>query len=243
MERSRAHAMPAGVAMAGGLLALAALSGAHPAAADASTEGARPHQPVVLADEQDHHDPTPTPTPTRTPDVTDDPIVVGDPHDGMHEEDRTPPSDEGHGHVPDADHHEPTTSPEDGHGHGQPVPEGSGAPADGAPSIEPSPGHDGTGGHGDEGTHGATGGDDHGTSGDDDGHADTGGHGAVVDTSAKPREAVLGGFLIVNSIVLAAGAIVRRRDRTTAAEKAAAKAVRLREAATPAPGTTKDAPR
>ena len=59
--------------------------------------------------------------------------------------------------------------------------------------------------------------------------AEEAGHGHGEETTAsepKPREAVMGGFLLVNGLVLAGAAITRRRDRARAAAKALASASR-----------------
>lgn len=148
-----------------------------------------------VLDDEEHPDPTPPPG--------EEPGMDADPHGGIgdpaHEDDMASPEpmDMG-GHGAD-----PAPSAAAGHGHGaEPSLEPAAPDALGAmPGVddEEMAGHaPGAGGHDDP----------------------SGGHDDEEPAADRPREAVIGGFLAVNGLVLAAAAITRRRDRARAAAKA-----------------------
>ena len=113
----------------------------------------------------------------------------------------------------------------DGHGQG-PGPSASpsaspGATDDHQVDASPMPGMDMDGSPMPVDDHGTTGDDDHGDAAAGDGDAD-GGHEDGEPTAERPRELVLGGFGLLNGLVFAGAALLRRRDRAAAARKAAA---------------------
>ena len=146
---------------------------------------------------------------------TVDPIVIGDPHDGM-------------GGLPSEEPMDMGGMDMDGHGQGagpSAIPSGSpGATDDHQVDASPMPG---MGGMDMDGSpmpvddHGTTGDDDHGAAAAGGGDAD-GGHGDGEPTAERPRELVLGGFGLLNGLVFAAAALLRRRDRAAATGRAAA---------------------
>ena len=145
---------------------------------------------------------TPPPADEKPVVPTADPVVVGDPHDGMGGLPSQDPVDmDGHGQgaSPSASPGEP-----DDHADASPMPaDDHGADMDGSPKPVDD--------------HGPTDDDDH----DDAADAADGGHGDEEPTAERPRELVLGGFGLLNALVFAGAALLRRRDRAAAARKAA----------------------
>ena len=144
---------------------------------------------------------------------TVDPIVIGDPHDGMGGLPSEEPVDmggmdmggHGLGAGPSAS---PSASP--------------GATDDHQVDASPMPGMDMDGSPMPVDDHGSPMPvDDHGDAAAGDGDAD-GGHEDGEPTAERPRELVLGGFGLLNGLVFAGAALLRRRDRAAAARKAAA---------------------
>ena len=144
------------------------------------------------------------PAPALTPppadeDPTVDPIVIGDPHDGM--------GDHGQGAGPGDSPSAGPGATDDHQVDASPMPGMGGMDMDGSPMPVDD--------------HGTTGDDDHGGAAAGSGDADAG-HGDEVPVAEQPRELVLGGFGLLNGLVFAAAALLRRRDRAAAARKAAA---------------------
>jgi hypothetical protein len=159
--------------------------------------------PVPASEGHEMATPTPAPTPAPTPSPAE--AVEADDHMEAMPSDHDDGMDMG-GHEaasPDASADPdgqggptPSASP-DPHGHGDPTPD----PAmDGMDGMAPESGAPAEEGHGH----------------DEESTA----------AEPKPREAVIGGFVLVNSLVLAGAAITRRRDRARAAAKALASASR-----------------
>ena len=143
---------------------------------------------------------------------TVDPIVIGDPHDGM-------------GGLPSEEPMDMGGMDTDGHGQG-PGPSASpsaspGATDDHQVDASPMPGMDMDGSPMPVDDHSPMPVDDHGGAAAGDGDAD-GGHEDGEPTAERPRELVLGGFGLLNGLVFAGAALLRRRDRAAAARKAAA---------------------
>ncbi len=157
---------------------------------------------------------TPPPADEKPVVPTADPILDGDPHGGM-------------GGLPSQD-------PVDKDGHGQGASPGA-SPGEPDDHVDPSPtpaddhGTDMDGSPKPVDDHGPTDDDDH-----DDDDAD-GGHGDEGSTAERPRELVLGGFGLLNALVFAGAALLRRRDRTAAARKAAARVEHAASGPTDAP--------
>jgi hypothetical protein len=157
---------------------------------------------------------TPPPADDEHVAPTVDPIVIGDPHDGMGGPPSEVPMDmggmdmggHGEGAGPSAN---PNASPGELDDHqvdASPMPGMGGMDMDGSPMPVDDHGTTSDDGHG-----GAAGGEDA-----------AGGHGDEGPVAEQPRELVLGGFGLLNGLVFAAAALLRRRDRAAAARKAAA---------------------
>ncbi len=212
MERARAWFAVGAVAAAMTAAALGATAAPpRDISADQALVAARgvPPAPALTPPPANEAHPTPTVAPTV------DPIVIGDPHDGM-------------GGLPSEEPMDMGGMDMDGHGQGGAGPSAGpsaspGATDDHQGDASPMPGMDGMDTHGSpmpDDDHGTTGDDDHGAatgSGDADG-----GHGDGEPTPEQPRELVLGGFGLLNALVFAGATLLRRRDRAATARRAAA---------------------
>ena len=200
MERARACLVLGAVAAVIGAAAVGSVpTASRDIAADGVLAAARVIVPVATA----------RPAPADPSDeehgaASQDPIVVGDPHDGM-------------GGTPSM---QPMPSPDPTRGmdmgvHGATAgPGGSPAPSDDRhDDASAKPGH------------GEAPADDHGDGpADEHGEAPADDHGDEAAAGSRPRELVLGGFGLLNALAFAGAAILRRRDRAAAARKAAHRA-------------------